>query len=159
MTENYAVKNYPTFMYAGFFKRLAAFMIDGLISGFIFTIVGLFFSFLHFKEDYIDIDIVLNSAVYFIYYILFTKFNRGQTIGKMIMNIRVVSANGEKLGFFQVLVRELFVRYIQNVLWILYLAIPLNSKKKSVADYFADTFVVNCDVYEVKEKFDTPEVL
>ena len=64
------------------------------------------------------------------------------------MGSRVISLNDEKLSFFDCLVREVFARYIQNFIKILYLIIGFSPNKQSLADMLVDTVVIKDDVVD-----------
>lgn len=73
-----------------------------------------------YDEDYVK-DLSYNLAlygtpytiasiiVYLGYYVLFQYFNKGQTLGKKIMKIRLVSNDEKNLKIWQVLVRSLLI--------------------------------------------------
>ncbi|PIC81645.1 hypothetical protein CSV75_01075 [Sporosarcina sp. P18a] len=142
--------------YAGFWIRLWAFLIDMLI---ISAISGIFIKPV-FRV--LDIAITKPSAFLFspykvtalvlllLYFILMTKI-AGQTVGKMIMGIRVMKSNGEKVSWGSVIFREGFGRFISQMLWILYLLVLFLPQKKALHDVFADTVVVHERTFERKE--------
>ncbi len=55
---------------------------------------------------------ILNVVITFGYFVVFQFFNKGQTIGKKFMKIRVKSTKGEKLSFMQVFGRSLLINEI-----------------------------------------------
>lgn len=55
---------------------------------------------------------ILNVVITFGYFVVFQFFNKGQTIGKKFMKIRVKSTKGDKLSFMQVFVRSLLINEI-----------------------------------------------
>ena len=75
-----------------------------------------------------------------------TYFNKGQTLGKMITNIRVINLYGEKLTFSQVLSREVFGRFVQNKFMFLYIIVAFAPMHQSLMDILADTVVIKNDV-------------
>ena len=48
-------------------------------------------------------------VLYFLYFIVFQKYNNGQTIGKKILKIEVIDGNGEIASFKQFLIRGLIL--------------------------------------------------
>lgn len=139
--------------YAGFWIRFWAFVIDFLM---VSAISGIFI-----KPVFRLVDIAINKPFAFLfspykiavllllllYFILMTKL-AGQTVGKMIMGIRVVKLNGENLDWSTVLFREGIGRFISQMLWIPYLLVLFTPKKAALHDIFADTAVVHERVYE-----------
>lgn len=136
----------PSFAYAGFFIRLVAFAIDMLVISAINRILQ---SVLNPNIE-LGLGISLASIIYWIislgYFTLMTYFNNGQTLGKMITNIRVVSINGEKADLWQIVSRETFGRYVQNKFVVLYLIIGFAPMKQSLADILSDTVVIRDNV-------------
>ena len=60
------------------------------------------------KENYLSI--VVSLGLNFVYFVVFAYFNKGQTIAKKLMNIRVVDNNtGNRPKFWQMLVRNMFI--------------------------------------------------
>ena len=66
---------------------------------------------------------IATSVVMIGYYIVFTYFNRGQTLGKKIFKIRVVNDNGDRPSILSILVRGLF---IYGIVTTLYSTISIN---------------------------------
>ena len=139
-------KDLPSFAYAGFFIRLLAFVIDLILISAINRIISNMFN----PDIEIILGISLGVIVYWIiclvYFTLLTFFNNGQTLGKMITNIRVVSLNGEKADLWQIVSRETFGRYVQNKFVVLYLIIGFAPMKQSLADILSDTVVIRDNV-------------
>lgn len=55
---------------------------------------------------------ILNVVITFGYFVVFQFFNKGQTIGKKFMKIRVKSTKDDKLSFMQVFGRSLLINEI-----------------------------------------------
>ncbi|MBQ6208033.1 MAG: RDD family protein [Oscillospiraceae bacterium] len=138
--------------YAGFAVRLAAWLIDALVTFVPLSILrsirfalavsnpyaGLVSPVL-FRYSSLDILIYLLPVVYFIAMTL----SGGATVGKMVMRIKVVSADGDSLSFWQVLMRELVGRYLSlTLLCIGYFMIVPDSQKRALHDRIADTRVI-----------------
>ncbi|WP_342505442.1 RDD family protein [Sporosarcina sp. FSL K6-2383] len=146
-TEHFRAK------YAGFWTRFWAYTIDLLvlyaISGIlikpIFRVVGIDInnpSFLLFSPYKVTALLLL-----LLYFALMTKLF-GQTVGKMIMGIKVVAKNGAPLTWGAVLFREVFGRFISKMLVVPYLLVLFMPKKEALHDVFADTVVEFEFVYE-----------
>ena len=127
-------------MYAGFWVRCMAFLIDALF------VRGLMNIALYFGiESYIPISIVLVYMVVFaLYSFIFVYLFDGQTIGKMIMGIKVVEENGQRLRFFTAFVREFAGKLIMFPLFILFIFTVFSYKKHSIMDFLSDTSVIKC---------------
>ncbi|MFR4625420.1 MAG: RDD family protein [Dorea formicigenerans] len=74
----------------------------------------------------------------------------GTTIGKRLMNLRVVPADGnEKLSFVDVLYRETVGRFLCGIsIWIGYIIVGIDKEKRGFHDMLCDTRVV----YEKKSE-------
>lgn len=139
--------------YAGFWTRFWAYIIDllivsaisGIIIKPIFRVIDALISnppFLLFSP-YKIIVLVLFLA----YFSIMTKFF-SQTIGKMIIGIKVVQKDGGKLTWGTILFREGIGRFLSKLLTLPYLLVIFMPKKEALHDIFADTIVVHEHSYE-----------
>ncbi|AEB29837.1 putative integral inner membrane protein [Carnobacterium sp. 17-4] len=138
--------SYPTFFYTGFWFRLFAFLIDLLvISSINRLIVQPLFLLLRYplNDDAFSAFSLSKLAIYLLYFVLVTKLTNGQTIGKIIFGIRVVSFKEEKLSWATVIIRECFSRYILKVFPFIYLMVLFTQEKQHLGDFFSDTSVVS----------------
>ncbi|MFB1080416.1 RDD family protein [Jeotgalibacillus sp. JSM ZJ347] len=145
----------PAFLphYGGFWIRACAFLLDllvisalnGLLIYPVFRLTGLEMG----SGMFSGVNIA-TAIVFFAYFVLMTKFF-GQTLGKMIFGLKVLSKNGERPGWIAVLIRELAGRYIYTsitffglpFLAILYVVAAFTPKKQAIHDLFADTTVIH----------------
>ncbi|TWT08446.1 RDD family protein [Planococcus sp. CPCC 101016] len=131
---------------AGFWVRFWAYLIDllvvaGLTSILIkpvFALLGLQTSGIPWYAPYA----ILSAVVFYGYFVLMTKFFR-QTVGKMIMGIRVVSLKSDHLSWTTILFREWIGRFISVTILPLYWIVGFTPLKQGLHDYFADTTVVH----------------
>ena len=135
----------PVHQRAGFWMRFWAYLIDLIVIG---SLSRLFINpiFRLFDISMADTGIfspyvVVDSIVFFGYFVLTTKFLH-QTLGKMIMGLRVVTLNGEPLDWKTLIFREWIGRYISAILMLGYIVIAFNPKKQGFHDMFSDTVVV-----------------
>lgn len=131
-----AYNKYPPLVYAGFWMRFFAYLLDLIIVGSAQRILLIFL-----KDGNIKTAIAL--VIFLAYFVLMTKFNKGQTLGKMVFGLRVVCFNEEELSWSTVIVRELFGRYLQKTIWIMYILVAFTPYKQHIIDLFADTTVVS----------------
>ncbi len=133
-------------LYASVGARFVAFLIDmmiiGALEGIFSNLLGLFGIVL--SEVALLVSSFLFTACYFT---LLTKWLEGQTLGKMILKIRVVSALHEDLTWSDVLLREGLWRHVMNLIMLPYLVAFVTEQKASLADLLVDTRVVRDDVY------------
>ena len=85
---------------------------------------------------------IITAIVFYGYFVLMTKYF-GQTLGKMVFGLRVVSLNDEKLNWSTILFREWIGRFISGTILILYIVVGFLPKKQGIHDLFADTTVVH----------------
>ena len=86
--------------YAGFWIRLFAFLLDGVVIGSINNLaVSPVFSLLNLPKESgfftFSLYSFVTAAVFFAYFVLMTKYF-GQTLGKMVFGLKVVSLVPEK---------------------------------------------------------------
>lgn len=154
MRNNYdSPQNNVDVTYAGFWVRLAAYLIDSVIVFFLLLVVRLAMSGVNsvlygtalggnilFSYTLKDIVLYLGEALYFI---LCTRYT-GTTPGKRAMNLRVicVDESGE-LDLLTVVYRETVGRFLCGIsICIGYLIIGLDSEKRGFHDMLCDTRVV-----------------
>lgn len=129
-------------------KRILAFLIDAILFGVVF---GILISILGAISDTLG-GIVggLAGIVFFIYFIYF-EAEYGQTIGKMVLDIVVVTEDGDPISYRESAIRTLL--RIVDALPFLYLigliAIYVTDRNQRLGDLLADTVVV-----KTKEKTD-----
>lgn len=139
---------------AGFWVRFWAFLIDSLV---VSAIIGISVNPIFYLMDwslsdstwYAPISII-SAIVYYLYFVLMTKF-LGQTLGKMMFGLRVISAKHETLSWSDVLFREWIGRFISNFILLLYVLVAFLPDNQGLHDYFADTRVVHEKIYVEKE--------
>lgn len=153
-------------VYAGFFVRLAAYLIDWLVVGIALLTVRIpiwISSFAYpdnwlirdfiFKYSIADIVTYVLSATYFILLTYYT----GRTLGKRLLQLRVVSAEDRDMTFFEVVYRETVGKFLSGVvICIGYLMIGIDKEKRGIHDWLADTKVIY--FHEKKMPVQTPVV-
>lgn len=122
--------------YAGFWRRLAASMIDALIG----MIPGLFITTI-FRGG--AAGFALGFVIGFLYRPFFESSALQGTPGKALMNISVVTENGERISFKQACIR-FFCSYISMVIaYIGYFMQPFTARRQTLHDMIAETVVIN----------------
>ena len=134
--------------YASFGLRAFAFIVDMLVIG---AINKILINVLGIDLDYeiygIEMAEILRWIVTILYFVIISLVTNGQTLGKMIVGIRVISLTSDKLDLGQILIREIAGRLIQNTIMILYLLPIFTPKNQSLIDFFVDTAVVKDDAF------------
>ncbi len=136
---------YPKDLYAGFFRRMFSFIIDSIIGGAISSIIidGLFsFTSLGVSNT---VYTLAKTLIVLLYFTISTYLTKGQTLGKMMFGLKVVSLDGKDLSLGQVITREFFGRYIHTygILFLLYILTAFTERKQNLSDLFADTSVLD----------------
>lgn len=140
---------------AGFFVRLAAYLIDSVIVGIALAFVvqlPIWISTLAAPDNFLvrdfiftysikDIVIYLLSAMYFVV----LTYKTGETIGKKVLHIKVVSAEDRKLTLFEVIYRETVGRFLSELIVCAgYFMVGIHKEKRGLHDLLSDTKVVYC---------------
>ena len=150
--------DFPSYFFAGFWIRLSAFLVDLLVIRAITQItIGSIYNLANLTatNQRFGLYNICALGIHLGYFVLMTKLNHGQTIGKMLFGIRVISFVEEELSWQTVLIRELCGRYVLqfNVFFYLgYLPIIFNKNKQQAADYFAETSVVTINLIKAFNK-------
>ncbi|MGB5217195.1 MAG: RDD family protein [Smithella sp.] len=154
------------YKYAGFWRRLIAFTIDGTIIFFIFMIL-FFIASMAFFSGAISVngDRILADlnhptqfspvifylwAFYFVVNIIyFTYFHgaTGRTPGKMILGLQVVTEEGNPISFGTAFLRSVGY-FVSNILYLGFIWAAFDRRKQSWHDKIAGTVVI------IREKAD-----
>ena len=163
-------QNKEDIVYAGFFVRLSAYIIDCIIVGIALLIIRIpkliiymmnpdifFVKPILFKFSIFDIVIYLLGLTYFV---LMTYYCGG-TLGKKLFRLKVCKTTDKKLSLFTVIYRESIGRYLSGlILFIGYIMIGIDSKKRALHDILCDTLVVyNIEPIYVSNNDDTKELI
>lgn len=143
------------FELAGVGSRGIAVIIDTLVQNLIFLFIVLisylafgdgYFDLLHENDNtlYVVIAILLIFIVQFGYFLLFEAFTKGSTIGKKIVGLKVIMANGEPVSFTGVLVRNLLRigDFLPGFYGVGIFSTVLNERYMRVGDLAANTVVI-----------------
>lgn len=137
------------YRYAGFWMRFWAYLLDLLVLLSINTIiVSPIIAITNLSEIrifFFSIEAILISIVTILYFLLLTKI-WGQTIGKMVLGIKVISKKGVPLTWSALIYREVVGRYIIQVFMLtytLYLIVAFQRKKQGLHDMIGDTLVIH----------------
>ena len=163
---------YETTRYAGFWIRLLACLIDGILLGTVISIISYIIIFSVFSsEEYRNLISNLGTAEILdsAFWEFFWKFfwlsffanlaglivqityytvaigKWGRTIGKSALRLKVLKSDGSRVSYWRAFGRSW--AYILNgfTLCIGFLVIAFNKKKQGLHDYICDTIVVKTD--------------
>ncbi|WP_110111984.1 RDD family protein [Bacillus sp. CGMCC 1.16541] len=125
---------------AGFWIRLGANVLDGIIIGVPLALIGFLISGT-FEEGHWSTDVL--SAIY---YIFVPVLWFGYTVGKRICGIRIVKVDGRNVGVGAMLLRSLVAGLVYLItfgigLVISLFMVALREDKRSIHDMIAGTYV------------------
>lgn len=135
--------------YAGFWMRFWAYLADLII---VFSINGIVLLPLKLAVGGDEISIgywtvagIIATVVLYLYFLIMTKFY-SQTLGKMILGIKVIMKDGSKPDWSALVFREIIGRFLHRVLGVtvlLYIIVGFDHRKKGIHDIIADTRVIH----------------
>ncbi|MBI2590329.1 MAG: RDD family protein [Candidatus Blackburnbacteria bacterium] len=132
--------------YVGFGRRFVAWILDAIILGVVGWIVGLLLGgVLGFQNTATTLVSIGNliSLVIWIGYAVFYQASVGQTLGKKVMGIKVVDAQGKTPNMLTFFLREIVGKMVSGIiLGIGYLMVLWDSRKQALHDKIASTYVV-----------------
>lgn len=146
-------------MYAGFWKRFLASLIDYII---IFCIQILFLIVWAGFELLLNLvginqgtkEIILGVlgtpimlALPWLYYAVLESSDRQATFGKRVLNIKVVDINNSKISFIKATVR-FWSKFISGLILLIgYIMAAFTPKKQALHDMIANTYVIKRENY------------
>ncbi len=165
VTPSYGGEQYAGVAYAGFWLRFVAFLIDGVISGFLFLILliplfiltgaGAALGRISSGEDISD-DVaafvgigfllgffVITIGVRWLYYALSESSSWQGTLGKKMLNLTVTDLSGQPISFTRASGRY-FSKFITSLipLAIGYILAGFTEKKQAIHDMIASCLVL-----------------
>jgi uncharacterized RDD family membrane protein YckC len=125
-------------VYAGFWRRFLALLLDSLIVGFV---AGLFFRPEIGLEDdaFRNYNYGPNGLITFLYHWLMLTFNKGQTIGKLALGIRVTRPDGSRLDIGRAAARQGMAIVSGLAIGLGFLWAAWDPQKRTWHDMVADT--------------------
>lgn len=131
--------------YGGFWIRLVAYIIDAILLSIASGIVGSVFGVNIFNPDIEHYSGVANGISFLIglfYFALLESSERGATVGKMAMGLRVVTDKGERLSFANAVGRYFAKIVSALILGIGFIMIAFTDRKRGLHDMIAGTLVI-----------------
>ena len=135
-------------LYAGFWKRFAALVIDYfiLMAAFLFTsaVIGLLIgSPGGANEESDSVSGIAATVIWWLYYAIMESSERQATLGKMAVGIKVVDRQGGRISFARATGRH-FAKLLSGlILFLGYLMAAFTSRKQALHDMVASCLVVN----------------
>lgn len=143
-TSQHVEIDYPV---AGLGERIAARLIDGAIIGgiiFVFVMVMGSMNLFNTNETLVILIIALLVAIFSFYDLVLEIFWNGQSLGKKIMKIKVISLDGGQPRLGQYFMRWLFriVDFTFTGSLCAFLCVAISEKKQRVGDMVAGTTLI-----------------
>ena len=133
--------------YAGFWSRLVAFVIDGIVLNIAYIVLGFIVGFTYgllfeTEEGAEVLGWIISILTSWLYYALMESSSAQATLGKMALGVRVTNLDGKRISFGKATVRYLG-RFLSAItLGIGYLMIVFTEKKQGLHDMIAGTLVL-----------------
>lgn len=119
-------------IHAGFWLRIAAYLIDGLVVGMVIEIYNSFFGFNYY----------LAVGFYFAYKVFLECSKYQGTLGKGIMGLKVINYKGERISFDQSVRRYIGHVFSFMIFALGFVMIVFTPNKQGIQDFLAKTYVV-----------------
>jgi uncharacterized RDD family membrane protein YckC len=135
LLDSFDDQGFKNVSYVGFWERFVAALIDGLILFVVTFAIGLIIG-----NEYLKMGInIIGQLLYFTY---FESSVKQATIGKQLMNMKVVDKNGNRLTPGSALIRYLS-KFISGIILLIgYIMAAFDAQKQALHDKIAGTFVV-----------------
>ena len=138
-TVNVPVTSAPAPPYAGFWLRLIALIIDGIILGIAGGIIN---SFVYSLLGSGNIVIVVSYALFFLYHAYMESSSWQATLGKRALSLKVTDESGGRISFGRACGRTAGKILSGLILGIGYLMAAFTKRKQGLHDILAHTLVV-----------------
>ena len=129
-------------VYAGFWRRLVAVFLDGLILAFLGNLVGLVFSALGNPEMAQNLGNLFATLIGWLYFATCESSENQATLGKSVMRIKVTNLEGGRITFAQASGRH-FGKILSFLLFFVgFLMVAFTKRKQGLHDMMAGCLVV-----------------
>lgn len=135
--------------YAGFWKRFAAALIDGVILMIVNTVILLFFGFVLVAGGTDDpvvlegVGNILGIILGWLYFAVMESSATQGTLGKMALGLKVTDLSGERIGLGKATGRHFGKIVSAIILLVGFIMIAFTEKKQGLHDMMAGCLVVN----------------
>jgi uncharacterized RDD family membrane protein YckC len=140
----------PRMPYGGFWRRLLAYIIDGIILGIVIgaleTVITAIFHPGSSTNGSLPASATAGWSLFsfvitWLYFAVMESSSYQATIGKLILGMRVTDVDGQRISFARATGRW-FAKILSTlILWIGYLMIAFTPRKRGLHDYIAGTLV------------------
>jgi uncharacterized RDD family membrane protein YckC len=133
-----------TTTYAGFWRRVAAFIVDGLLLSVVTVPLTLAFGGYDYQADPAAASSAstLSTVITWLYYALMESSAKQATVGKMALGIVVTDLEGRRIGFGRATGRHFAKILSALIIGIGFLMVAFTQRKQGLHDMLAGTLVV-----------------
>jgi uncharacterized RDD family membrane protein YckC len=131
--------------YGGFWIRVVAYIIDGILLTIVCGVVDRLLGINILTSDWDHYDPmanVISLVIGWLYFALLESSERGATVGKMVMGLRVVTSDGQRLSFMNATGRYFAKILSAIILCIGFIMVAFTDKKRGLHDIIAGTLVI-----------------
>ncbi len=146
--ETIAVATPSVLVYAGFWLRIAAFILDTLLILVVLFLIGFAIGFavnnakVVGNSETFDLFDIFSIILQWLYFAGMESSTAGGTFGKRAVDIRVVDLQGQRISFGRATGRYFGKIISALILFIGFFMIGFTSKKQGLHDMIADTLVI-----------------
>jgi uncharacterized RDD family membrane protein YckC len=139
--------------YGGFWIRVVAYLIDGILLNIAFGILGLVLGVSLVPTNFSNLDSLdtmgamgtlqgISLIATWLYFSLLESSARGATVGKMAVGLRVVTNEGNRLSFLHATGR-FFAKFISAIFFCIgFIMVAFTDRKRGLHDIIASTLVI-----------------
>ncbi len=131
-----------TSMYAGFWRRVVAVILDGFVLGIVTVPLNLALGGGDDSMAYSPEASSIGTALSWLYYALMESSAKQATLGKMAMGIMVTDLEGRRIGFGKATGRYFAKILSALILLIGFIMVAFTERKQGLHDILAGTLVV-----------------
>ena len=131
--------------YGGFWIRVVAYIIDGILLTIVCGVADRLLGIDILATDWDHYDPLANAislVIGWLYFALLESSERGATVGKMVMGLRVVTSDGQRLSFMNATGRYFAKILSAIILCIGFIMVAFTDKKRGLHDMIAGTLVI-----------------
>ncbi len=127
-------------IYAGFWKRFVASIIDSVLLTVVFDLLLWFILPESWKNNQFFLFLV-PMIIIWLYYVLLESSNKQGTLGKMVLELKVTDYNNQRISFLRANAR-FFSKYISAIILMVgFIMVSFTSRKQGLHDIIAKTLV------------------
>ena len=129
--------------YAGFWRRLGAFLIDAVLLAVAMAALGRLGLPVYQRVDYNAFGMVIVVLLLWLYFALLESSRLQATLGKLALAIKVTTLDGHRIGFGRATLRTVGKYLSAVILMIGFIMAGFTRRRQALHDLIAGTLVVD----------------